>query len=103
MKLEDFISKNSPKRKKSVFDEYLEDIKTLLSLKYSQKQIIEYLKTKPNNKNKPGISEANLSSYLKKVKKSNKLNILEEDIVIENKLDDNKKSKPKDPFENLKK
>lgn len=111
MKLEDFINKNSPKKKSSVFDEYLEDIKTLLNLNYSQKQIIEYLKSKPNNKNKPGISEANLSSYLKKVRKLNKLNTVTEkkEVIIENNLNEKDEEKVnekrnivKDPFANLK-
>jgi hypothetical protein len=111
MKLEDFINKNNPKKKSSVFDEYLEDIKTLLNLNYSQKQIIEYLKSKPNNKNKPGISEANLSSYLKKVRKLNKLDTVEEkkEVIIENNLNskdeekvNEKINKVKDPFANLK-
>jgi DNA-binding transcriptional MerR regulator len=111
MKLEDFINKNNPKKKSSVFDEYLEDIKTLLNLNYSQKQIIEYLKLKPNNKNKPGISEANLSSYLKKVRKLNKLDTVEEkkEVIIENNLNEKyeekvneKRNKVKDPFANLK-
>lgn len=66
MNIDDFISSNKPRSKKSIFDEHLEDINKLLELNYSQKQVIEYLKTKC--KNKTGLSEQNLSSYLKKSK-----------------------------------
>jgi len=64
MNIDDFIQSNLPKRKTSVFDEHIEDINRLLELNYSQKQVIEFLKSKC--KNKKGLSEANLSKYLKK-------------------------------------
>ena len=66
MNIDDFISSNKPRSKKSIFDEHLEDINKLLELNYSQKQVIEYLKAKC--KNKTGLSEQNLSFYLKKSK-----------------------------------
>ena len=66
MNIDDFISSNNPRSKKSIFDDYLEDITKLLDLGYSQKQVIEYLKAKC--KNKTGLSEQNLSFYLKKSK-----------------------------------
>ena len=46
MDLDKFIQNNTPKKKISIFDEYVEDINKLLELNYSQKQVIEYLKTK---------------------------------------------------------
>ena len=69
MDLDKFIQNNTPKKKISIFDEHLEDINKLLELNYSQKQVIEYLKTKC--KNKTGLTESNLSRYLKKPKKQN--------------------------------
>ena len=66
MDLDKFIQNNTPKKKISIFDEYVEDINKLLELNYSQKQVIEYLKSKC--KSKAGLSEQNLSSYLKKSK-----------------------------------
>ena len=66
MNIDDFISSNKPRSKKSIFDEHIEDINKLLELNYSQKQVIEYLKSKC--KNKTGLSEQNLSFYLKKSK-----------------------------------
>ena len=69
MDLDKFIQSNTPKKKISIFDEYVEDINKLLELNYSQKQVIEYLKTKC--KNKTGLTESNLSRYLKKPKKQN--------------------------------
>ncbi|MDY0180596.1 hypothetical protein [Aliarcobacter skirrowii] len=101
MNINEFISNNKPKSKKSIFDEYLEDINKLLNLGYSQKQVIEYLKSKC--KNKTGLSEQNLSFYLKKSK--NKINT-ELKNINENKskniLKDNAERKPIDIFENLK-
>ena len=58
MKLEEFMNKYEPRKKSSVFDEYLDDINTLLNFNYSQKQVIEYLKS--NSKNQSGLTEANL-------------------------------------------
>ena len=69
MDLDKFIQNNTPKKKISIFDEYVEDINKLLELNYSQKQVIEYLKTKC--KNKTGLTESNLSRYLKKPKNQN--------------------------------
>ena len=66
MNIDDFISSNKPRSKKSIFDEHLEDINKLLELNYSQKQVIEFLKAKC--KNKTGLSEQNFSFYLKKSK-----------------------------------
>ncbi len=82
MKLEEFMNKNEPRKKSSVFDEYLEDIKALLDLNYSQKQVIEYLKS--NSKNKSGLTEANLSIYLAKIKKENKFEKVKDKIVDKN-------------------
>lgn len=73
MNIDDFIQNNLPKKKTSVFDEHIDDINKLLELNYSQKQVIEFLKSKC--KNKKGLSEANLSKYLKKpTNKNNKMN-----------------------------
>jgi hypothetical protein len=101
MNIDDFISSNKPRSKKSIFDEHLEDINKLIELKYSQKQVIEYLKAKC--KNKTGLSEQNLSFYLKKSKNQ---------IIQEKKNTDKEKSKnvikenldkkPIDIFANLK-
>jgi len=66
MNIDDFIAKTKPRSKKSIFDEHYEDISRLINLHYSQKQVIEFLKTKC--KNKTGLSEQNLSCYLKKHK-----------------------------------
>jgi hypothetical protein len=82
MKLEEFMNKNEPRKKSSVFDEYFKDIKTLLDLNYSQKQVIEYLKS--NSKNKSGLTEANLSIYLAKIKKENKFEKVKDKIVDKN-------------------
>lgn len=73
MNLDDFIKNTEPKKKKSIFDEHIKDIKKLLDLGYTQKQVIEYLQQKI--KNKVGLSEQNLSNYLKKNKETNKKNI----------------------------
>ena len=87
MNINDFISNNKPRSKKSIFDEHLEDINKLLDLDYSQKQVIEYLKSKC--KSKAGLSEQNLSSYLKKsktkiTKKDKNINIDQsKDLIIE--------------------
>ena len=101
MNIDDFIQNNLPKKKISVFDEHIEDINKLLELNYSQKQVIEYLKTKC--KNKTGLSEQNLSSYLKKSK--NKTTTEVKDIEKEkskNVEKENIEKKPIDIFANLK-
>ena len=101
MDLDKFIQNNTPKKKISIFDEYVEDINKLLELNYSQKQVIEYLKTKC--KNKTGLTESNLSRYLKKPKKQNikevkNININES----KNSMKDKIEKKPIDIFANLK-
>lgn len=101
MNINDFISNNKPRSKKSIFDAHLEDINKLLDLDYSQKQVIEYLKSKC--KSKAGLSEQNLSSYLKKSK--NKMS-KKEKYINQNKskdliIEDGEK-KPIDFFANLK-
>ena len=83
MNINDFISNNKPRSKKSIFDEHLEDINKLLDLDYSQKQVIEYLKSKC--KSKAGLSEQNLSSYLKKSK--TKITKKDKNINIDNSKD----------------
>ena len=101
MNINDFISNNKPRSKKSIFDEHLEDINKLLDLDYSQKQVIEYLKTKC--KNKTGLTESNLSRYLKKPKKQNVIEV--KNIVIDKPKDltkDKTEKKPIDIFANLK-
>ncbi|WP_152059370.1 hypothetical protein [Aliarcobacter butzleri] len=101
MDLEKFIQNNTPKKKISIFDEYIEDINKLLELNYSQKQVIEYLKTKC--KNKTGLTESNLSRYLKKPKKQNLREV--KNIVIDkskNLTKDKIEKKPVDIFANLK-
>lgn len=101
MNIDDFISSNKPRSKKSIFDEHLEDINKLLELNYSQKQVIEYLKAKC--KNKTGLSEQNLSFYLKKSKNkvSTELKNTDEE-KITNVVKKNIDKKPIDIFANLK-
>ena len=101
MNINDFISNNKPRSKKSIFDEHLEDINKLLDLDYSQKQVIEYLKTKC--KNKTGLTESNLSRYLKKPKKQNVREVKSIDKnESKNLTKDNTEKKPIDIFANLK-
>ena len=101
MNIDDFIQNNLPKKKTSVFDEHIEDINKLLELNYSQKQVIEYLKSKC--KNKTGLSEQNLSFYLRKSKNktTTKLKNIDEN-KSENTLNNNIEKKPIDIFTNLK-
>ncbi|CAM3988921.1 hypothetical protein [Arcobacter cloacae] len=101
MNIDDFIQNNKPRSKKSIFDEHFEDINKLLELNYSQKQVIEYLKTKC--KNKTGLSEQNLSFYLRKSK--NKITTKLKNIDKENSENipnKNIEKKPIDIFANLK-
>ena len=101
MDLDKFIENNIPKRKISIFDEYLNDIDKLIELNYSQKQVIEYLKAKC--KNKTGLSEQNLSFYLKKSK--NKITTEPKSInkeKLKNAVKENIEKKPIDIFANLK-
>ena len=101
MDLDKFIQNNTPKKKISIFDEYVEDINKLLELNYSQKQVIEYLKTKC--KNKTGLTESNLSRYLKKPKIQNVREV--KNIVIDKPKDltkDKTEKKSIDIFANLK-
>ena len=101
MNINDFISNNKPRSKKSIFDEHLEDINKLLDLDYSQKQVIEYLKTKC--KNKTGLTESNLSRYLKKPKKQNAREVKSIDTNESKNLTKDKiEKKPIDIFANLK-
>ena len=101
MNINDFISNNKPRSKKSIFDEHLEDINKLLDLDYSQKQVIEYLKTK--SKNKTGLTESNLSRYLKKPKKQNVREVKSIDKnESKNSMKENIEKKPIDIFANLK-
>jgi len=101
MNLEKFIQNNTPKKKISIFDEYVEDINKLLELNYSQKQVIEYLKTKC--KNKTGLTESNLSRYLKKPKKQNLKEVKNIDNnELKNRVKDKNEKKPIDIFANLK-
>ena len=70
-------------------------------LNYSQKQVIEYLKTKC--KNKTGLTESNLSRYLKKPKKQNIKEVKNIEIVKSKNLTKDKiERKPIDIFANLK-
>ena len=101
MDLDKFIQNNTPKKKISIFDEYVEDINKLLELNYSQKQVIEYLKTKC--KNKTGLTESNLSRYLKKPKKQNVREVKSIDKnESKNSMKENIEKKPIDIFANLK-
>lgn len=101
MDLDKFIQNNTPKKKISIFDEYVEDINKLLELNYSQKQVIEYLKTKC--KNKTGLTESNLSRYLKKPKNKNIKEFKNIDIDKPKNLTKDKiEKKPIDIFANLK-
>ena len=101
MNINDFISNNKPRSKISIFDEHLEDINKLLELNYSQKQVIEYLKSKC--KSKAGLSEQNLSSYLKKSKNkiTKKNKNINTDKFKDSTIEDGEK-KPIDFFANLK-
>ena len=101
MNINDFISNNKPRSKKSIFDDYLEDITKLLDLGYSQKQVIEYLKAKC--KNKTGLSEQNLSFYLKKSKNQITQEVKNTDKEkSKNVVKENAEKKPIDIFANLK-
>ena len=102
MNIDDFISSNKPRSKKSIFDEHLEDINKLLELNYSQKQVIEYLKAKC--KNKTGLSEQNLSFYLRKSKNqiTPEVKNIDRD-KSKNVVKENIEKKPIDIFANLKK
>ena len=101
MDLDKFIQNNAPKKKISIFDEYVDDINKLLELNYSQKQVIEYLKTKC--KNKTGLTESNLSRYLKKPKKQNAREVKSIDTNESKNLTKDKiEKKPIDIFANLK-
>ncbi len=101
MDLDKFIQNNTPKKKISIFDEYVEYINKLLELNYSQKQVIEYLKTKC--KNKTGLTESNLSRYLKKPKKQNVREVKSIDKnESKNSMKENIEKKPIDIFANLK-
>ena len=101
MNINDFIQNNLPKKKTSVFDEHIDDINKLLELNYSQKQVIEFLKSKC--KNKTGLSEQNLSFYLRKSKNktTTKLKKIDEN-KSENTPNNNIEKKPIDIFANLK-
>lgn len=101
MNIDDFISSNKPRSKKSIFDEHLEDINKLLELNYSQKQVIEYLKAKC--KNKTGLSEQNLSFYLRKSKNQVTPEMKNTDKEkLRNVAKENIEKKPIDIFANLK-
>lgn len=101
MNIDDFISSNNPRSKKSIFDEHLEDINKLLELNYSQKQVIEFLKVKC--KNKTGLSEQNLSFYLKKSKNQITQEVKNTDKEkSKNVAKENIEKKPIDIFANLK-
>lgn len=101
MNIDDFISSNKPRSKKSIFDEHIEDINKLLELNYSQKQVIEYLKSKC--KNKTGLSEQNLSFYLRKSKNQVTQEVKNIDKnKSKNIVNENIEKKPIDIFANLK-
>ncbi|MCT7610610.1 hypothetical protein N5U14_07100 [Aliarcobacter butzleri] len=101
MNIDDFIQNNLPKKKTSVFDEHIDDINKLLELNYSQKQVIEYLKSKC--KNKTGLSEQNLSFYLKKSKNKSTTELKNIDKEkSRNIVKENIEKKPIDIFANLK-
>lgn len=101
MNIDDFILSNKPRSKKSIFDEHIEDINKLLELNYSQKQVIEYLKTKC--KNKTGLSEQNLSFFLRKSKNQVKQEVKNIDKnKSKNVVNENIEKKPIDIFANLK-
>ncbi len=101
MDLEKFNQNNTQKKKISIFDEYVEDINKLLELNYSQKQVIEYLKTK--SKNKTGLTESNLSRYLKKPKKQNVKEVKNIDTnESKHSMKEKIEKKPIDIFANLK-
>ncbi|MFW3399264.1 hypothetical protein [Aliarcobacter butzleri] len=101
MNIDDFILSNKPRSKKSIFDKHIEDINKLLELNYSQKQVIEYLKTKC--KNKTGLSEQNLSFFLRKSKNQVKQEVKNIDKnKSKNVVNENIEKKPIDIFANLK-
>lgn len=101
MNIDDFISSNKPRSKKSIFDEHIEDINKLLELNYSQKQVIEFLKAKC--KNKTGLSEQNLSFYLRKSKNQVTPEMKNTDKEkLRNVAKENIEKKPIDIFANLK-
>lgn len=66
MSLEEFLTNNEPNKKKSVFEKHRDTVFILLEKEFSQKQIIEYLRSV--SKNKTGITDSNLSKWLKRNK-----------------------------------
>lgn len=92
MNIDDFISSNKSRSKKSIFDEHLEDINKLLELNYSQKQVIEYLKVKCKNKTGLRESKNRITTELKNINQNK----------VENTLTENIEKKPIDIFANLK-
>ena len=66
MNVEDFMENEKPRKKRSVFDCYRDDIFMLLKSDYTQLQVIEFLKKK--SKSRSGLSQQNLSLWLKRNK-----------------------------------
>ena len=66
MNVEDFMENEKPRKKRSVFDCYRDDILMLLDSDYTQLQVIEFLKKK--SKSRSGLSQQNLSLWLKRNK-----------------------------------
>jgi hypothetical protein len=52
-------------KRKSVFDDFDEEITYLVSKEISQKNIISFLIKQKSLKNKKGLNQSNLSKYLK--------------------------------------
>jgi hypothetical protein len=52
-------------KRKSVFDDFDEEITYLVSKEISQKNIISFLIKQKSSKNKKGLNQSNLSKYLK--------------------------------------
>jgi hypothetical protein len=49
MNIEDFMKKQKPGKKRSVFDKYSTEIITLIGAGYTQLQVIDFLKKKIKN------------------------------------------------------
>lgn len=67
--LKNFIAKNQ--KRKSVFDDFRDEIFIMVDSEVSQKNIVKYIKTKLKKSTK-GLTQPNLSEWLKRQKKKEK-------------------------------
>lgn len=69
MNIEEFISKN--RKRKSIFDEYKNDIIKMIKSEVSQENMIVWIKKKSKGKISKGLTQGNLSQYIKRLKTNN--------------------------------